>query len=141
MSISVFRASCLVLGLIAPATFTMRGSDRPSESRPAAALTAKVTLRDGTARSVKLDGIGCTVSICSRSAIRGQSDRGASIETRFDALASITNTSDKTALLTMKDGSRRRVDLLKDFRVLYLSRPSGVDEKLDLSKIQSIDFE
>src|SRR5579871_443821 len=45
------------------------------------------------------------------------------------------------ALLVMKDGSRRSVSLVKDFRVLYLGGRSTASERLDLDQVKSVDFE
>jgi hypothetical protein len=40
----------------------------------------------------------------------------------------------------MKDGTERRMGFVADFRVLYVSTSNGRTEKLDLAKIQSLEF-
>lgn len=40
----------------------------------------------------------------------------------------------------MKDGTERRLAFMTDFRVLYVSNSNGRTEKLDLTKIQSLEF-
>jgi hypothetical protein len=42
--------------------------------------------------------------------------------------------------LSLKDGSAQRLSLIKDFRVLYLSKPTGGTEKLDLAHVKSVEF-
>jgi len=39
----------------------------------------------------------------------------------------------------MKDGTQRRLSLLKDFRVIYLGGQSGAG-RLDLAQIKSVEF-
>lgn len=125
--------TCIAGSLLAPATFTMRGAIEPAQVREAHAtdLQARITLPDGETHSVKLDGVGCSISICSRSAIAN---------TRFDTIASLKDTTASDALLIMRDGSERRISLLKDFRVLYFTNSFGAAGKLDLAKVKSIEL-
>jgi hypothetical protein len=44
------------------------------------------------------------------------------------------------AVLVMKDGTQRHVALVPDFRVLYVTDRSGVNERIDLTKIRSVEF-
>jgi hypothetical protein len=57
-----------------------------------------------------------------------------------DSIASIKDTTETDALFVMKDGTERRLALVPDFRVLYVSSRNGGAEKLDLAKIRSLEF-
>ena len=93
--------------------------------------TAKITLADGTTRTARLEGVGCSASICSRTAIDG---------TPLGSIAAIKDTTATGAVLLLKNGTTRRLALGKDFRVLYFASPSGVAGKLDLATIKSLEF-
>lgn len=103
-------------------------------------LTAKITMRDGTTRTATFEGVGCTASICSRVAIKGNKADGTPVTTRLDSIASIRDTTTSGALLVLKDGTTRPLTLLNDFRVVYLDSRSGGAEKLDLSRVRSVEF-
>jgi hypothetical protein len=103
-------------------------------------LTARVTAADGTSRTIKLEGVGCTESMCSRVFIRSKSETEAPLRTWLDSVASVKDTSENDALFVMRDGTERRLSFVPDFRVLYVSNPSGRAEKLDLAKIRSLEF-
>jgi hypothetical protein len=102
-------------------------------------MMAKVIAADGTSRTVKLEGVGCTESMCSRVFIRSKSASGAPVQTWVDSIASIKAGPENDALFVMKDGTERRLTLVSDFRVLYVSGGKGA-EKLDLGKIRSLEF-
>src|SRR5262249_44610807 len=62
-------------------------------------LTAKMTLLDGTSRTVTLEGVGCSERLCSRQAIRGLSKAHPQIErTRLDSIARIQDITADGAL-------------------------------------------
>lgn len=142
MNISTLRMGCIAIGLLTPLALTVKGASGrpPVEQGHMSGMTAKVTQLDGVTRTVKLEGVGCSASICSRTAIKGKSAHDAIVETWFDSIAAITDTTDKDALFVMRDGAQRRMSLMTDFRVLYVTNPSGVAEKLDLAKVKSIEF-
>jgi hypothetical protein len=105
-------------------------------------LTAKITMSDGTTRTATFEGVGCTSSICSRVAIKGNAN-GTTVTVPLDSIAAIRDTTVDSALLVLKDGTTRRLTLIKDFRVIYLyNRSSGSqnEEKLDLACTRSVDF-
>src|SRR5689334_8783156 len=115
---TLLRMGCLALALaLLNLSSGMAGSG----------LSAKVTLADGETRTVTLEGLGCNVSICSRTVMKSTDQRGAMVETRLDSLRQIRAGAHDHAQLLLKDGTERRVSLIKDFRVLYL----GQQEKLD----------
>src|SRR5258708_4751730 len=142
MNISTLRMGWIAIALLAPTTFTMRGASGPAsvEQGHHSGMMAKVTLLDGVTRTVNLEGVGCTASLCSRTAIKGKAEHDSIVKTWFDTIAAIRDTTDSDALFVMRDGTQRRMSLMTDFRVLYLANPSGAPEKLDLAKVKSIEF-
>jgi hypothetical protein len=124
--------SLLAIGLLA----TVHAAFPAAEAGPARALTARVTLLDGSARTVTLEGLGCTIAICSRTVIKGVNDHHALAGTRLDSLAAIRGITPDSASLLLKSGGERRITLVKDFRVLYLEG----GEKLDLTAARSVEF-
>jgi len=103
-------------------------------------LTARITLPDGTIRMAKIEGLGCSKSICSRFAIKGKTDGDSLVSFWLDTIAAIKKTTENGALLVMKDGTEHRLSLVTDFRVVYLANRSQSSEKLDLAKIKSLEF-
>jgi hypothetical protein len=101
-----------------------------------APLTARLTSPDGVSRTITLNGVGCTASICSRVVIKGKSEDGSMVEIPLATIASIKGSD----VFVMKDGVERRLSLVKDFRVLYFTNPDGGTGKVDLTKIKSIEF-
>jgi len=101
---------------------------------------ARVTQPNGLPRTVTLDGVGCSMSMCSRVVIKGKDTRGKIVGTPLDSIASITVATKDMAVLVMKDGTERNVTLVPDFRVLYVTDRSGVNERIDLAKIRSVEF-
>jgi hypothetical protein len=103
-------------------------------------LAARITLADGTARTVRLDGVGCSVAICSRTEIKSKTEARSLLTTWLDTISAITSTAPNRATLTMKDSSERAISLLADFRVLYVTNASGGSEKIDLANTKSVEF-
>jgi hypothetical protein len=103
-------------------------------------LTARVTSADGTSRTIRLEGLGCTESMCSRVFIRTRSESGTPLQTWLDSVLSIKDTTENGALFVMKDGTERRLAFVPDFRVLYVSNRIGGAQKLDLARIRSLEF-
>ena len=134
------RIGCVTMVLLIP-TFRSGAASLPSQVEGhRSGLTARVTAADGTSRTIKLEGVGCTESICSRVFIRSKSASGAPLQTWLDSVASIKDTSENNALFVMRDGTERRLSFVPDFRVLYVSNPNGRAEKLDLTKIRSLEL-
>jgi len=105
-----------------------------------AGLTAKITLPDGATRVAKVEGIGCSVAICSRVAIKGGTQGDSLVQKSLRSIAAIKDTNHGHALLVLKNGTEARVSLIRDFRVLYLANPAGGDDKLDLANVKSVEF-
>jgi len=97
-------------------------------------------MADGSKRVARLEGVGCSASICSRTLIKGRAGRETLVKTWLDSIAAIKDTTVDDALFLLKDGTERRMYLLTDFRVLYLEDPLGGSEKLDLAKVKSVEF-
>jgi len=109
-------------------------------------LMARVELRDGTTRIVTLQGVGCPVSLCSRVAIRsntageGNAPGFGLASVWIDTIAAIRDTAQDGALFVMKDGAQLRLAFQRDFRVLYFSDQTGRAGKMDLAKVESLEF-
>ncbi len=136
----IVRVGCVAMALLIPA-LRSGGASLPSHVQGhASGLTARVTAADGTSRTIKLEGVGCTESMCSRVFIRSKSASGAPLQTWLDSIASVKDANENDALFAMRDGTEQRLSFVSDFRVLYVSNPSGRTEKLDLTTIRSIEF-
>ena len=136
----VLRIGCVAMVLSIPA-FTSGGASLPSKVEGhRSGMVAKVVSADGTTRMVRLEGWGCTESMCSRVFIRSKSENGAPQRTWFDSITSIKDATAAEALFVMKDGTERRLPFVPDYRVLYVSNRIGLTEKLDLAKIRSIEI-
>ena len=136
----ILRLGCVAMVLSIPA-FKSGGASLPSQVEGhRSRMMAKVVSADGTTRTVRLEGWGCTESMCSRVFIRSKSENGAPLRTWLDSIASIKDASATDALFVMKDGTEHRLAFVTDFRVLYVSNRIGLTEKLDLAKIRSFEF-
>jgi hypothetical protein len=125
----------LVIGAVSLAAFD-QPSAQPKPAGPVTPLTAKLTSLNGASRAIVLDGVGCSVSMCSRIVIKGKAEDGSLVEIPLAKIASIKDSD----VFVTKDGVERRLSLVKDFRVLYFTDPDGGTGKVDLSKIKSIEF-
>jgi hypothetical protein len=99
-------------------------------------------MTDGTIRTVKLEGIGCSASMCSRTTVKVKNERNSLESVWLDSISAIRETTETNALFLMRDGTQRRLSLLSGFRVLYLgSEPqTGESQKLDLGQVRSLEF-
>ena len=136
----ILTIGCAALILSIPA-FRSGAANLPSEVEGhGSGLTARVTYADGTSRLTKLQGVGCTESMCSRVFIRSKSADGAPLQTWLDSIASIEDTTENGAVFAMKDGTDQRLAFVSRFRVLYVSGSNGRTERLDLAKVRSLEF-
>jgi hypothetical protein len=134
------RIGCVAMVLLIPA-FTSGGASLPSQVEGhRSGMMARVVSADGTSRTVRLEGVGCTESMCSRVLIRSKRESGAPLRTWFDSIASIKDATASDALFVMKDGTERRLAFVTNFRVLYVSSRNGGTQKLDLAKIRSLEI-
>ncbi len=110
-----------------------------SENTPAPGLATRITMLDGTVQIARLEGFGCSRSICSRVVIKGRPLGRGPASFALDHLSVIKIAGKNRALLVLDDGSEETLSLLNDFRVLYLDDPSS-SRRLDLSAVRSIEF-
>lgn len=104
-------------------------------------LTAKLTLLSGATRAVTLEGVGCSSSMCSRVSVNGTFARESVVSrTWLDSIAMIRDVTRDDALFVFKDGSERRLSVVPLNRVLYLRNQWGGREKLDLTRVKSLEF-
>ena len=142
MKKTTLRFISLAVALLSPMTFVVGGTSEPSEDRQGhlSGLTARITMADGTSRMARLEGVGCSASICSRTVIKSKAENESLVKTWLDSIAAIRDTTATDALFVLKDGTARRLSLVTDFRVLYLASRLGGTEKLDLARIKSVEF-
>ncbi|HYR84295.1 MAG TPA: hypothetical protein VE422_09485 [Terriglobia bacterium] len=140
------RISCLAVILLV-GRFTIQGAsgplkrdDPPTAKRHSFGLMSKITLPNGSSRTVRLDGVGCTESICSRVLIKAKTNGNSVIDTWLDSIAAIRDIHENEALFVSKDGSEQRLSFIPDFRVLYIASPGTATEKLDLARIKSLEI-
>jgi|GEM_PF-3209915 len=139
-SMKILRIGCIAAVLLLPA-FKSGGASLPMQVQGhRSGMIARVVSADGTIRTIRLDGVGCTESMCSRVLISSKDESGAPLQTWLDSIASIKNATANDALFVMRDGTERRLAFVQDFRVLYVSNPNGRREKLDLTKVRSLKF-
>jgi hypothetical protein len=134
MKMKLLQVILIGAGMLAPVTMTISAANRVAQETTTA-LTVKLTQRNGASRVVKLEGVGCTVSICSRTHIQGTAD-----SIPFEALHAIQDSTPNRVLLVLKNGVRQPIQLVKDFRVLYFQNELGRSEKLDLAEVRSLEF-
>ena len=137
------RTLVVSAALILSMTFAMNGIGdtlRPlrTSGTHASRLPARVTLPDGTSRTITLDGFGCSAAICSRVFVEGRSSDGSTAKIWIDGLSTIRDITPNSAVFTLKDGTQQRLLLITDFRVLYMDEAQAQPQRLDLSKIQSL---
>lgn len=139
---NTLRTSCMAIAFLVSLPLAQRGATThaPIADGHASEILTKISFRDGITRTVRLEGVGCTSSMCSRTAIKGQTKEKGIVSIWLDTIAAIRDTTDANALFIMRDETRQRFGLLKDFRVLYLASSSGVPEKVDLSRIKTVEF-
>jgi hypothetical protein len=136
------RVILLAVVLLSPFTFEVRGSKESWKDAQGhlSGLTARITMRDGAIRVAKIQGMGCTASICSRTLIKGKTNRESAVTVWLDSISAVRETTSADALFVLRDGSRRRLSFVPNFRILYLDTLLGIGEKLDLSSVQSLEF-
>jgi hypothetical protein len=111
-------------------------------------LRAEITMPDGSSRSVVIQGVGCIVSMCSRVAARSTESsaqlaafgRHKEMSTWLDSLAAIKDITKSDALFVFKDGSTRRLSIAKGNRFFYFANAHFGSGKIDVMKVQSIEF-
>jgi hypothetical protein len=116
-------------------------------------LTAKLTFFDGASQTVVLQGVGCSVGICSRHAIGGRGASDSLVNTWLDTIAAIKETTEDDAVFVLKDGTEQRLSFVHGMvgahdgrnkqsytRFLYATKEFGVERTIDLAKVKSVEF-
>ena len=139
MKYATIRMVCIAAVLLGDTSAMKLAASPVNSASPV--LVARMTMLDGTTQEAALEGVGCSVSICSRVVIKGKSETGSLVTTPLDTIAAIKEISRDHAVLVLKDGKQQRLSLVTDFRVLYLSDRTGRSSgKVDLAAIKSIEF-
>jgi hypothetical protein len=103
-------------------------------------LKATLTMADGTIRAIRLEGVGCPESMCSRVKARELAN-----SIWLDGLASVSGISRTAgavnAIFKFKNGTERQASIIAVNRVLYVRGTFGFTEKIDLGSVSKIDFE
>src|SRR6266849_2438957 len=111
---TLLRKSWIPALLLVPIAFAMKqdgGLDSQVQQAHLSGFTARITMPDGTVRMARLEGLGCSVSICSRVAVKGKASNDSSVRFWLDSIAAIKDTTENGALLVMKDGTEQRLAL------------------------------
>jgi hypothetical protein len=107
-----------------------------------APTVAKITLANGSSRTVSLEGVGCSETLCSRVAVRSRIDGDAHVQrTRLDSLVAIRDITKDGARFVFKDGTERRLSVVAENRVLYVVNQNGDETRIDLARIASVEFQ
>ena len=90
---------------------------------------------------ITLEGVGCSEAICSRVAVRTKADDDLRVtKTWLDTIAAIRDITSKDALFVLKNGTTRRLSVVRDNQYLYYAGQHGGEGKIDLAGIKSIEF-
>lgn len=130
---------CLALTMTIGVSATEFGKPL-TRDRNANGFPARIILPNGEAKTVELQGLGCSASICSKVFIRTKQDNHTTAQIWLDSIAAIKDVHQDAAVFVMKDGTQRRLGFVRDFRVLYVVTPNGQNERLDLGTIKSLDM-
>src|SRR5262245_34608162 len=115
MKNSMIRTASLASVLLVLGTFTSHSAsafvtnkeDNASTPAHSSGLLAKITLPNGATETVRLDGIGCTESICSRVLIKGKTAKNGLVEMSFGSIVAIRDIGDDGASFLLKDHSEQ----------------------------------
>jgi len=144
LALRVTRFACVLLVVTtlmrqgANASSKLLNDNPPQEHL--SGLTANLTLADGATQVVRINGVGCTESLCSTVLMKAKTTTNTVVEIWFDSIAAIRDIRQNDAVFVAKDGSRRRLTFISDFRVLYVSNSGGANAKIDLAKIKSLEM-
>ena len=116
-------------------------------------LRAKITFLDGASRTIMLQGVGCSVGICSRHAIGARAASDSLVNTWLDTIAAIKEATEDDAVFVFKDGTEQRLSFVHGMsgaqdgrnkqsytRFLYATNQFGVERTIDLAKVKSVEF-
>ena len=113
-----------------------------SEAKTGAApLVARMTFANGQARTVTLEGVGCSEALCSRVAVKTRAEGDSRVtRTWLDTIAAIRDITSQTALFVLKDGTARRLSVVHDNQFLYFEGQDGTEGKINLAGVTLVEF-
>ena len=138
----MFSTAAIIVGisLVMPLQ-TVVGSPNSGVSVSEATRLVRLGLHDGTSRLVRLEGVGCDETMCSRIAVNTRTVGNVIVNrTRFEDIRAIEDVGGDAATFVFKDGTTRRVSVIADNRVLYVIDDHGRSQKIRLSRVRSVDF-
>jgi hypothetical protein len=104
-------------------------------------IVARMTLANGSSRTVTLEGVGCSQTMCSRVAVRSKADGDSRVtRTWLDTIAAIKDVTSEDALFVLRNGTTCRLSVIHDNRFLYFADQNGVGGKIDLAGVKSVEF-
>ena len=102
----------------------------------------RLNVRGGSSQVVTLDGVGCDETICSRVAVNARSlGNVIANRTRFADIAAIRDISEDAATFLLRDGTKRRLTVVPDNRVLYVFDANHRAQKISLQRLTSVEFD
>ena len=102
----------------------------------------RLNVRGGSSQVVTLDGVGCDETICSRVAVNARSlGNVIANRTRFADIAAIRDISEAAATFVLRDGTKRRLSVVPDNRVLYVFDANHRAQKIGLQRLMSVEFD
>ena len=121
------------LGRVGLGSFSEPTGGERGHSSPAKAI---VTWPNGDRRTLRFEGVGCAVSMCSRLRIQSKIKGSLAVnDTWLDSVSSIENVTDSDALFHFKDGSAGRLPITLGNRFFYFG-----NGKIELGKLRSVEF-
>ena len=132
LTVAFFVLALTFVGLQAPSSEAKSG---------AAPLVARLTLANGTARTVTLDGVGCSEAMCSRVVIRTRAEGDSRVtRTWLDTIATVRDITPDAAVFVLKDGTARRLSVVHENQFLYFESQNGAEGKISLAGIKRVEF-
>ena len=132
LAVAFFVLALTFGGLRAPS------SEAKSGSSP---LVARMTLANGDARTVTLEGVGCSEAMCSRVVVRTRSEGDSGVtRTWLDTIAAIRDITPDAAVFVLKDGTARRLSVVHENQFLYFESQNGAEGKISLAGIKRVEF-
>jgi hypothetical protein len=144
LALRVTRFACVLLVVTMLLRLGANGSSKVLNNNPLqehlSGLISNVTFKDGATQIVRINGVGCTESLCSTVLMKAKTETNTVVEIWFDSIAAIRDIRQNDAVFVAKDGSQRRLTFISDFRVLYISSSGRANAKIDLAKIKSLEM-
>lgn len=113
-------------------------------------LKAKITFPSGNTRNVTVKGIGPRdADEFYTHVFKGVGEGDSRVTLYIDSIRVIKEPTDDDALFVMRDGTERRLSFINEYdfggpplrlRYLIVANPDGGGEKIDITKIKSVEF-